>query len=89
MRRDVQVGNSYNAPKGLTAAHSANLVVTDFNGDKRNDIAAFNAVPFSNGHGTLQGNAANPQLAGTGGVTEDFNGRCRSTRGLRVRAARA
>jgi hypothetical protein len=60
--------NQYN--QGGTAAN--NVVVADFNGDGKLDLAAFNTLLLGNGDGTLRGNVVSPILSGSG-VTGDFN----------------
>ncbi len=50
------------------------MVVADFNGDKKNDVAAFNTMLLGNGDGTLQGDQAVPGQFGYTPVTGDFNG---------------
>ncbi len=62
-------GKFYNAPTG----GGTNIVIADFNGDKKRDVAAFRTMLLGNGDGTLQGNEANPDLVGAS-VTGDFNG---------------
>jgi hypothetical protein len=55
-------GNFYNAPTVLPTGiiGSTSIVVADFNGDKKKDVAAFNTMLLGNGDGTLQGNPAVP-----------------------------
>jgi FG-GAP-like repeat len=69
-------GNSYNAPTILPVTSilgSTSIVVADFNGDKKKDIAAFNTMLLGNGDGTLQGNPAVPGQFGFNAMG-DFNG---------------
>jgi hypothetical protein len=67
-------GTVYNAPQGASPTGSTNVVIADFNGDNKKDVAAFNTMLLGNGDGTLQGDEAVPGLAGINGVTGDFNG---------------
>jgi FG-GAP-like repeat len=62
------VANQYN----VSVNESFTVVVADFNGDGKLDVAASNTLLLGNGNGTLQGN---PVLLGLGGqgVTGDFN----------------
>lgn len=69
-------GNIYNAPTtvlqtGLIA--STSIVIADFNGDKKIDVAAFNTMLLGNGDGTLKGNPAVPGAFGFNAMG-DFNG---------------
>jgi hypothetical protein len=65
-------GASYNAPtQGANGA--SNMVIADFNGDKKKDVAAFNTMLLGNGDGTLQGNVAIPGAFGFSAMG-DFNG---------------
>lgn len=68
-------GNSYNAPTLLPGGiiGSTSMVVVDFNGDKKTDVAAFNTMLLGNGDGTLQGNPAVPGAFGFNAMG-DFNG---------------
>jgi FG-GAP-like repeat len=63
----------YNAPAGQPGVSAPNMVVADFNGDKKNDVAAFNTMLLGNGDGTLQGNQAIPGSFGFNAIG-DFNG---------------
>jgi hypothetical protein len=66
----------YNAPtNSLTTGliGSSSIVVADFNGDKKNDVAAFNTMLLGNGDGTLEGNPATPGAFGFNAMG-DFNG---------------
>jgi hypothetical protein len=66
-------GTFYNAPAGVSGSGASNIVVADFNGDGKKDVAAFNTILLGNGDGTLKANVALPTAAGNG-VTGDFNG---------------
>ncbi len=69
-------GTFYNAPTtSLTTGliGSSSIVVADFNGDKKIDVAAFNTMLLGNGDGTLQGNPAIPGAFGFSAIG-DFNG---------------
>ena len=71
-RRNLHAGEYFNAPYNPGGGGASNMVVGDFNGDKKNDVAAFNTMLLGNGDGTLQGNQAFP---GTFFQTMgDFNG---------------
>ncbi len=61
--------DQYNQP-GVAAS---TVVATDFNGDGKLDLAAFNTLLMGNGDGTLQGNEIIRGLSGTGELTGDFN----------------
>jgi hypothetical protein len=69
-------GSFYNSPtmnpnSGILG--STSIVVEDFNGDKKQDVAAFNTMLLGNGDGTLQGNPSVPGEFGFGALG-DFNG---------------
>jgi hypothetical protein len=68
-------GNFYNAPTVAPSGTlgSTSIVITDFNGDKKRDVAAFNTMLLGNGDGTLQGNPAVPGTFGFSAMG-DFNG---------------
>jgi hypothetical protein len=65
------LGEYYNAPTGFGVG-TPNMVVADFNGDKKKDVAAFNTMLLSNGDGTLKGNLVVPG-AFDFSVMGDFN----------------
>jgi hypothetical protein len=67
------LGEYFNAPAGQPGSGAANMVVADFNGDKKKDVAAFNTMLLGNGDGTLQGNGAVPGSFGFDAIG-DFNG---------------
>jgi hypothetical protein len=67
------LGAYSNAPAGQAGSGAANMVVADFNGDKKEDVAAFNTMLLGNGDGTLQGNQAIPGSFGFS-TLGDFNG---------------
>jgi hypothetical protein len=60
-------GKFYNAPG------AGGVIVADFNGDHKKDIAVSNVMLFGNGDGTFQGDEATPGITGFG-ITGDFNG---------------
>jgi hypothetical protein len=62
----------YNAPS-QAGPSTPNMVVADFNGDRKLDVAAFNTMLLGNGDGTLQGNSAVPGAFGFDAIG-DFNG---------------
>src|SRR5262249_43362319 len=69
-------GNIYNAPTTILSTGlvgSTSIVIADFNGDKKIDVAAFNTMLLGNGDGTLQGNPAVPGQFGFQAMG-DFNG---------------
>jgi FG-GAP-like repeat len=69
------VGKDYNTLNQYTENASpaySNIVVADFNGDGKLDVAVFNTLLAGNGDGTLQGNEVSPILSGSG-LTGDFN----------------
>jgi hypothetical protein len=68
-----KLGEYFNAPIGVGTG-ATNMVVADFNGDKKKDVAAFNTMLLSNGDGTLQGNPAIPGQFGLFNAIGDFNG---------------
>jgi hypothetical protein len=60
---------------GAFPTSSSSVLVGDFNGDGKADIAAANALLFGNGDGTFQGNPALPLgVPPTESITGDFNG---------------
>lgn len=67
------LGAYFNAPAGQSGTGAVNMVVADFNGDKKKDVAAFNTMLLGNGDGTLQGNQAIPGAFGFNAIG-DFNG---------------
>jgi hypothetical protein len=67
------LGEYFNAPAGQAGSGAANMVVADFNSDKKKDVAAFNTMLLGNGDGTLKGNAAVPGAFGFNAMG-DFNG---------------
>jgi hypothetical protein len=67
------LGPYFNAPAGQGGSGATKMVVADFNGDKKKDVAAFNTMLLGNGDGTLQGNGAIPGSFGFSAIG-DFNG---------------
>ena len=66
------LGEYVNAP-AQAGTGAANMVIADFNGDKKKDVAAFNTMLLANGDGTLKGNATVPGAFGFSAMG-DFNG---------------
>src|SRR5262249_21255873 len=67
------LGEYFNAPSGVPGSGASNMVIADFNGDKKEDVAAFNTMLLGNGDGTLQGNGVVPGAFGFDAMG-DFNG---------------
>ena len=59
-----------------TAQTSGTIIVADFNGDGKKDVAAFHTMLLGNGDGTLQGDPVAPGILSVSGagVPGDFNG---------------